>query len=183
MFDSLSIGGVPGVVLEKPLPQLISRRSSDSNSDVSSSSSSDSPMMVTDSQGNVQFLDKAQPPAIAQDEIGCGLLQMLRTTYGNQRRQSEGAGNAGCYYPPVPYPSSSENNTSPAAPAPDFLETILTHREAFVAFPYGHRTCSKALTQLAFSLEHHAAQSGADGDLDTAIALHNEAWLMSGWCK
>lgn len=139
-------------------------------------------MMVTDSQGNVQFLDQAQSPAIAQDAVGCGLLQMLRTTYGNQQQQLEGAANAGCYYPPVPYPSKSESS-SPAAPAPDFLETIFTHREAFVAFPYGHRTCSKALTQLAFALERSAAQSGADGDLDTAIALHNEAWLMSGWCK
>lgn len=107
---------------------------------------------------------------------------MLRTTYGNHQRHSEAAGNAGCYYPPVPYPSTSDTS-SPAAPEPDFLETILTHREAFIAFPYGHRTCSKALTQLAFTLERRAVQSGADGDLDTSIALHNEAWLMSGWCK
>lgn len=63
----------------------------------------------------------------------------------------------------------------------NLLDMILSHREAFVAFPPGHRTCSKALTTIAFELERRAQQGSGDGDLDTAIALHNESWLMSGW--
>ncbi|EPQ56962.1 hypothetical protein GLOTRDRAFT_120358 [Gloeophyllum trabeum ATCC 11539] len=57
------------------------------------------------------------------------------------------------------------------------LEAILVHRQAFIAAPREHRTCSKALTQLAFTLE----QRKAEGDADTAVALRYESWLVSGW--
>lgn len=88
---------------------------------------------------------------------GCGLIHNLQAQFD---------------YPLVtPAPAQSTS----------FLETILTHREAFVAFPYGHRSCSSALTALAFHLEQRSRDSHSDGDLDTAIALHNEAWLMAGW--
>lgn len=63
----------------------------------------------------------------------------------------------------------------------DFLEVILTHRESFVAFPVAHRTCAKAFTQLALTLETRARDTQSDSDLDMSIALHNEAWLVSGW--
>lgn len=92
--------------------------------------------------------------------IGCGILNAMQRHY--------------C-------PNTAQAACSPSDPDFNFLDTILTHREAFVAWPYGHRTCSKALTQLAFELERRHQEENKDGDLDTAIALHNEAWLMSGW--
>lgn len=98
--------------------------------------------------------------AVSKEEPapGCGLLHLLKQFY-----------------------NPSQAACSPPDPDFNFLDTILTHREAFVAFPYGHRTCSHALTQLAFDLERKHQETNTDGDLDTAIALHNEAWLMSGW--
>ncbi|TDL17585.1 hypothetical protein BD410DRAFT_843510 [Rickenella mellea] len=70
---------------------------------------------------------------------------------------------------------------TPAKSSSLFLESIFTHRESFVAFPAGHRGCAAAFTELAFILERRAQETGSDGDLDTAIALHGEAWLVSGW--
>ena len=69
----------------------------------------------------------------------------------------------------------------------NLLDTILTHRDAFLACPVAHRQCSIMLTKIAFDIErkHNDAMpypsSDDEGNLDTAIALHNEAWLMSGW--
>ena len=63
----------------------------------------------------------------------------------------------------------------------DFLEAILAHRESYMTFPQGHKGCSNAFTQLAFALERRGNESHVEGDIDTAIALHNEAWLTAGW--
>ncbi|TFK53695.1 hypothetical protein OE88DRAFT_1655948 [Heliocybe sulcata] len=57
------------------------------------------------------------------------------------------------------------------------LSAILEHRQAFITSPHDHKTCSKALTQLAFTLE----QRKSEGDADTAVALRYESWLVSGW--
>ena len=108
---------------------------------------------------------------------GCGLLQLLRQHYGSSSSPTSAS------YPPNPYPAQ-QGSQAPGASVPrgpDFLDTILTHRDAYLTFPAGHRTCSQAFTELAFALERRAAANGSDGDLDTAIALHNEAWLMGGW--
>jgi len=117
----------------------------------------DAPMVeMIDAEGNVQF--------VSEPQLGCALMHSLRDF---------------CIHPP--------SASSPPAPSRslDFLDTILTHREAFISFPRAHSGCSQALTQLAFALErrHRAASAPTDGDLDHAIALHNEAWLMSGWTR
>ena len=148
---------------------------------------SDAIMEVTDVEGNVQvrpapsssypnleiyapvsspttspqFID-TRTSQVEPQEKGCGLLHILASHY---------------------HPSSAACGIQD----PDFnlLDTILAHREAFVAFPRAHRTCSAALTDIAFALERkHNSQmpyKGDEADLDTAVALHNEAWLMSGW--
>ncbi|KAI5118963.1 hypothetical protein M0805_009374 [Coniferiporia weirii] len=124
-------------------------------------STEDSAMMeVTDSEGNIQFIS-ASPKE--EHTPGCGLLHLMHAHYVPSAAQAACSGRRDTDF--------------------NLLETILTHREAFVSFPYGHRTCSQALTRIAFELEkrHHDQVKGSDGDLDTAIALHNEAWLMSGW--
>ena len=94
---------------------------------------------------------------------GCALIQMLVLHYA---------------------PSLSHLTSSSPDPNFNLLETILSHREAFVAYPYIHQTCSGALTKVAFEIERRYNEGGPfseGGDIDTAIALHNEAWLMSGW--
>ncbi|EJD08437.1 uncharacterized protein FOMMEDRAFT_165022 [Fomitiporia mediterranea MF3/22] len=119
---------------------------------------------MTDGEGNVQFIESTPSKSEADAPIeGCGLIQMLCAHYA---------------------PEFSHLHCATRDPDFNLLETILAHREAFVAFPFGHRTCSGALTKVAFEIErrHNAGQPYvADTDIDTAIALHNEAWLMSGW--
>ena len=63
----------------------------------------------------------------------------------------------------------------------DLLDAIFNHRDAFIAYPPAHKTCSQAFTALAFDLERRSRERKSDGDWDTAIAIHNEAWLVSGW--
>ena len=115
---------------------------------------------LNESDSSYQFITTASHKVDEPEILGCGILNAMQKHYNPQCAQ------AAC---------------SPSDPDFNFLDTILTHREAFVAWPYGHRTCSKALTQLAFELERRHREESKDGDLDTAIALHNEAWLMSGW--
>ncbi|THH06972.1 hypothetical protein EW145_g3705 [Phellinidium pouzarii] len=141
-----------------PEPSEISRTSSGSDA-----SSDDSTMMeVTDAEGNIQASHFITATTKEESASGCGLLHVMQAHYVPSAAQVACVGRDTDF---------------------NLLETILTHREAFVAFPYGHRSCSQALTQIAFELErrHHDEIDGSGGDLDTAIALHNEAWLMSGW--
>lgn len=109
-----------------------------------------------------QFIETTSSAQPTETPIeGCALLQMLCAHYA---------------------PALSRVHRDCSTRDPDFnlLETILAHREAF-----GHRSCSASLTKVAFEIErrHNAAMPypAAEDDLDTAIALHNEAWLMSGW--
>jgi len=124
---------------------------------------SDAFMEVIDSQGNMQFIQPnvppttgphANPPYAPHTQSCCALLRDLcdRVEWHVGRTSSA-----------------------------DFLEAILAHRESFMAFPQGHRGCSNAFTQLAFMLERRGHEGHVDGDIDTAIALHNEAWLTAGW--
>ena len=91
---------------------------------------------INESDGSYQFITTASHKVDEPEILGCGILNAMQRHYNPQCAQ------AAC---------------SPSDPDFNFLDTILTHREAFVAWPYGHRTCSKALTQLAFELErrHH----------------------------
>ncbi|KAL5531906.1 hypothetical protein ACEPAF_5469 [Sanghuangporus sanghuang] len=141
---------------------------------------------VTDGEGNVQvspplshtgypFLEiyepkqfvetsSSKPPSEEEKAIeGCGLVQMLAVHYA---------------------PRLSHLHCATRDPDFNLLETILAHREQFVAFPYGHRSCSSALTKIAFEIERRNNEGQPYRDdpcIDMAIALHNEAWLMSGW--
>ena len=145
---------------------------------------------VTDSAGNVQVRTNAacypefklyEPPASQFVEAGssvpqptspepevhgCAMMHMLQAHY---------------------VPTEAQRACSAQSWDKDFnlLDTILSHRDAFISCPVVHRQCSIMLTKIAFELErrHNSSQpyGGNDGDLDTAIALHNEAWLMSGW--
>ncbi|KAH8115465.1 hypothetical protein DFH11DRAFT_1589800 [Phellopilus nigrolimitatus] len=129
-----------------------------SGSDAGPSTEDAMMMEVTDGEGNTQFIaSKDEEPA-----LGCGLLHALHTHFAPTACSASGMRDADF----------------------NFLDAILTHREAFVAFPYGHRTCSAALTKIAFALEKRLREvpaGAADGDLSTVHSLHNEAWLMSGW--
>lgn len=100
---------------------------------------------------NCIFFIKFISPPEVDDSCGCALLQELRTHLLDPAHQF------------------------------DLLDVVFSHREAFLTFPAGHKSCAKAFTQLAFLLEQRAHQNNSDGDLDTAVALHNEAWLVSGW--
>ena len=153
-------------------------------------------MEITDASGNIQvclithdyqilllltyvkFISSSEMPKQSppQEQLGCGLVYMLRQFFGTDVRQQQSSESINTQ---DRFGSATATETS--APPFDFLDTVLTHREAFVAFPQGHRTCSKALTELGSELEKRHAKTHADGDLDWAIALHNEAWLMSGW--
>lgn len=141
---------------------------------------------VTDGEGNIQvsppqsrtcypFIEiyepkqfvetsPSTPPPQEEKAIeGCGLIHMLAAHYA---------------------PRLSRLHCITRDPDFNLLETILAHREQFVTFPYGHRTCSSALTKIAFEIERRNNEGqpySDDPDIDMAIALHNEAWLMSGW--
>ncbi|PAV24131.1 hypothetical protein PNOK_0119900 [Pyrrhoderma noxium] len=151
-FEQEQAAKAKQLVVEDTRPQTIT---------YSNDVESDAIMEITDVEGNVQFIDM-RTSQVEPQEKGCGLLHILASHY---------------------HPSSAACGTQD----PDFnlLDTILAHREAFVAFPRAHRTCSAALTDIAFALERkHNSQmpyKGDEADLDTAVALHNEAWLMSGW--
>ncbi|KAI0629416.1 hypothetical protein C8Q77DRAFT_1065172 [Trametes polyzona] len=74
----------------------------------------------------------------------------------------------------------------------DYLEAIFTHREAFFAFPAGHRGCAVGFSELAQDLERRTlpgAQAQAqgqgqwradwDGDSEAAAAFRHEAWVIA----
>ena len=117
---------------------------------------------LNESDSSYQFITTTSHKVDEPEILGCGILNAMQRHYNPQCAQ------AAC---------------SPSDPDFNFLDTILTHREAFIAFPRGHSTCSAALTEIAFALErrHRESATPSDDDLDQAIALHNEAWLMSGW--
>ncbi|KAL5483281.1 hypothetical protein ACEPAI_8511 [Sanghuangporus weigelae] len=191
LFGSLNLAGFAAVQ-----PQIVSEVKQPSQHEVlpvptqpeEDTSMSAEPDMtaVTDGEGNVQvspplsrtgypFLEIYEPkqfvetsssksPSEEEKKIeGCGLIQMLAAHYA---------------------PRLSHLHCATRDPDFNLLETILGHREQFVAFPYGHRSCSSALTKIAFEIERRNNEGQPYHDdpcIDMAIALHNEAWLMSGW--
>ncbi|KAH9889387.1 hypothetical protein C8Q73DRAFT_156641 [Cubamyces lactineus] len=101
-------------------------------------------------------------------------------------------------------PSSSSSNDAPPPPPPcgcaylqalqgqiragsyattggDYLEAIFTHREAFFAFPPGHRGCALGFSELARDLEarDRAWRADWDGDSEAAAAFRHEAWVIA----
>ncbi|KAI0645172.1 hypothetical protein C8Q79DRAFT_1011266 [Trametes meyenii] len=81
----------------------------------------------------------------------------------------------------------------------DYLEAIFTHREAFFAFPQGHRGCAIGFSDLAHDLEGRCQLQQAqeqeqeqqqyqqglrrradwDGDNEAAAAFRHEAWVIA----
>ncbi|CCM06465.1 uncharacterized protein FIBRA_08730 [Fibroporia radiculosa] len=88
----------------------------------------------------------------ARPPCGCALVQALR-----------GLIRAGTY------PATSG----------EYLEAIFTHREAFYAFPQGHRTCAIGFSDLAVDLERRQYVVKADVDEVAATAFRHEAWVIA----
>ncbi|OJT10572.1 hypothetical protein TRAPUB_12908 [Trametes pubescens] len=65
----------------------------------------------------------------------------------------------------------------------DYLEAIFTHREAFFAYPPGHRGCAIGFSELAQDLEGRNLPEGWradwDGDSEAAAAFRHEAWVIA----
>ncbi|KAI8978286.1 hypothetical protein BD414DRAFT_421989 [Trametes punicea] len=67
----------------------------------------------------------------------------------------------------------------------DYLEAIFTHREAFFAFPQGHRGCASGFSELARDLEmrelswRRAWRADWEGDSEAAAAFRHEAWVIA----
>ena len=61
----------------------------------------------------------------------------------------------------------------------EYLETIFTHREAFYAYPEGHKTCAIGFTDLATDLERRGMRADRDADAEAAAAFRHEAWIIA----
>ncbi|KAH9944585.1 hypothetical protein B0H21DRAFT_463718 [Amylocystis lapponica] len=65
----------------------------------------------------------------------------------------------------------------------EYLEVIFTHREAFSAFPQGHRACAVSFSDLAQDLERRGGRADRDGDAEAVAAFRHEAWVIANaWC-
>lgn len=53
------------------------------------------------------------------------------------------------------------------------------HREAFYAFPPGHRTCAVGFSEIAKVLETRAWRADRDADQEAVVAFRNEAWIIA----
>ncbi|KAH8087804.1 hypothetical protein BXZ70DRAFT_533705 [Cristinia sonorae] len=65
----------------------------------------------------------------------------------------------------------------------DYLDLIFTHREAFYAFPQGHRLCAIGFSDIAKKVECRKWRTDRDGDVEAVNAFRNEAWMIAnqGW--
>ncbi|KAH9912521.1 uncharacterized protein B0H18DRAFT_889847 [Fomitopsis serialis] len=61
----------------------------------------------------------------------------------------------------------------------DYLEIIFTHREAFHAFPDGHRTCAIGFSDIAMDLERREMRPDRESDPEAAAAFRHEAWVIA----
>ncbi|KAI0724181.1 hypothetical protein C8Q72DRAFT_786972 [Fomitopsis betulina] len=61
----------------------------------------------------------------------------------------------------------------------DYLEIIFTHREAFHAFPDGHRTCAIGFSDIAADLERREVRPDRESDPEAAAAFRHEAWVVA----
>ncbi|KAI0827988.1 hypothetical protein BC628DRAFT_1317420 [Trametes gibbosa] len=77
------------------------------------------------------------------------------------------------------------NAGSYATTGGDYLEAIFTHREAFFAFPPGHRGCAIGFSELAQDLDGRQLpqvdgwRADWDGDSEAAAAFRHEAWVIA----
>ena len=90
--------------------------------------------------------------ADAPPPCGCALLQWLRDQLAEGRYATTGG---------------------------DYLEIIFTHREAFHAFPDGHRTCAIGFSDIAADLERREVRPDREGDPEAAAAFRHEAWVIA----
>ena len=119
---------------------------------------------------------RRSPAADAPPPCGCALLQWLRDQLAEGRYATTGG---------------------------DYLETIFTHREAFLAYPPAHRACARGFTDLARALEvrawtardswrevveWHGAPAASEaveprpdweGDSEAVVAFRHEAWVIA----
>ncbi|TFY57600.1 hypothetical protein EVJ58_g6925 [Rhodofomes roseus] len=61
----------------------------------------------------------------------------------------------------------------------DYLEIILTHRDAFYAFPDGHRTCAIGFSDIALDLERRETRPDRESDPEAAAAFRHEAIVIA----
>lgn len=61
----------------------------------------------------------------------------------------------------------------------DYLDLIFTHREAFFAFPQGHRSCAIGFSEIAKKVETRKWRVDREGDVEAANAFRNEAWIIA----
>ncbi|KAH9920904.1 uncharacterized protein B0H18DRAFT_1086260 [Fomitopsis serialis] len=61
----------------------------------------------------------------------------------------------------------------------DYLEIIFTHREAFHAFPDGHRTCAIGFSDIAMDIERRETRPDRESDPEAAAAFRHEAWVIA----
>ena len=90
--------------------------------------------------------------ADAPPPCGCALLQWLRDQLAEGRYATTGG---------------------------DYLEIIFTHREAFHAFPDGHRTCAIGFSDIAADLERREMRPDRESDPEAAAAFRHEAWVIA----
>ncbi|EPT00380.1 hypothetical protein FOMPIDRAFT_1036750 [Fomitopsis schrenkii] len=131
-----------------------------------------------------------------------GLLPTSQTAVRQDTTMSDASDTESSTYPPRS-PSGSSNYTKTAdAPPPcgcallqwlrdqleagkytttggDYLEIIFTHREAFHAFPDGHRTCAIGFSDIAADLERREVRPDREGDPEAAAAFRHEAWVIA----
>jgi len=162
LFGALSLRGAPEDVPSTSgwgQPPLALDDASDSDmSDYASvesgwgnnPSSTSSSSAYPHSHSILKPIEVAAPPIYHDPSLGCEALQTIQTH--------------------IDWHTGVTTSSS-------LLNAVLEHRQAFITSPREHKTCSKALTQLAFTLE----QRNSEGDTDTAVALRYESWLVSGW--
>ncbi|KAI0079237.1 hypothetical protein K474DRAFT_1592380, partial [Panus rudis PR-1116 ss-1] len=62
----------------------------------------------------------------------------------------------------------------------DYLEAIFTHREAFYAFPQGHRSCALGFSEIAAYMEARSDNwVDLDKDLEAVAAFRHEAGMIA----
>jgi len=106
-------------------------------------------------QGNPSASSSSTATADARPPCGCALLQHIHEAVRSGSFPTTGG---------------------------EYLEIIFTHREAFFAFPQGHRDCAVTFSNLAGDLEQRSPRPDRDGDGDAVNTFRNEAWVIANAC-
>nr|GAT57822.1 predicted protein [Mycena chlorophos] len=60
-----------------------------------------------------------------------------------------------------------------------YIDTILTHRQIFYAYPRGHQCCSRAFSDFACALQQREWRADRDSDVEAAAAFNYEAQVIA----